>query len=96
MYNAGYIFEPIFLEEYVTHAPFDHTGSGTQSNSNLALYRKGEEGARQYIETRFGPIHFSSYVFRAHLFDRIKREAWLALIHSFGLLKDIRRKYRLF
>jgi hypothetical protein len=89
MYQRGYTFRHLTLEDYTRHAPFDATGSGTQSNSRSDTYFNAERNAEKYINENFAPIAFSSYVTRANLYDTIKRKIWLGIIHTHGAFKKI-------
>jgi hypothetical protein len=92
VYQKGYRFKHITLEDYTKHAPFDSTSSGTQANNNRNLYHQSEEGAKEYIEKNYGPIRFSSYVSRANFVDSVKRKAWLSVIHTYGYFKNLVKK----
>lgn len=89
VYEKGYRFKHIHLEQYTKHAPFDSTSSGTQANDNRNLYARSEENAQEYIEKNYGPIKFSSYVSRANFIDTTKRKTWLSIIHTYGFFKRI-------
>lgn len=92
VYQKGYRFRHVPLEDYTKHAPFDSTSSGTQANDNRSLYARSEENAKEYIEKNYGPIRFSSYVSRANFMDSIKRKGWLYAIHTYGFLKGLVRR----
>ncbi len=59
MYRKGYVFQNILLEDYVKHAAFDHSGSGTESYSRSTTYWASEARAKAYIEKEWGELHFS-------------------------------------
>ncbi len=92
MYKKGYTFQHITLEEYTTHASFDHTGSGTMAYSRGDLYWYAEQKAADYIKQTFGPFRFSAAMYANYAFDRLKHLSWLGLIHSYGLLKKLAGK----
>ncbi|MCF0051622.1 hypothetical protein LXM25_16255 [Dyadobacter sp. LJ53] len=92
VYQKGYRFKHLRLEDYTRHAPFDSTSSGTQANDNRDLYLRSEANAREYIENNYGPIKFSGYVQFANSVDSIKRNAWLTIIHTYGYLKGLVKK----
>jgi hypothetical protein len=89
MYRRGYKFLHLPLEDYTTHAPFDHTGSGTKANTSGGVYWDAEKRAEEYITREFGPIQFSSYVSRANAIDTLRRKSWLAIIHTYGFAKKM-------
>lgn len=89
MYKMGYTFKNINLEKYARHAPFDHTGSGTKANTSSDVYYIAERKAKHYLESHFGPIQLSVQGYSAFLRDRIKRETWLAAIHTYGFAKKM-------
>lgn len=89
MYKLGYRFRHITLEDYVKHAAFDQTGSGTSSNTNADNYFRAEKNAEEFIIKNYYPLNFSAYVPLASLWDKIKREAWLFTIHTYGNLKRL-------
>jgi hypothetical protein len=91
VYQKGYRFKHLPLEQYTTHAPFDSTSSGTQANDNYSLYMRSEQKAEEYIEQHYGAIKFSPYVTLANFADSAKRKAWLHLIHTYGYFKDLVR-----
>jgi len=82
-------FRHITLEDYVKHAAFDETGSGTSSNTNADNYFQAEKNAKEFIIKNYYPLIFSAYVPLASLWDKIKREAWLFTIHTYGNLKRL-------
>lgn len=89
MYSRGYKFAHLTLEDYTRHAPFDDTGSGTKANTSSEIYWYAEKKAEEYIVENFGAINFSSYVSRANWMDKVKRKAWLGIIHTFGFAKKM-------
>jgi hypothetical protein len=92
MYQRGYTFQHLTLENYVRHAVFDETGSGTAANSRADNYFKSERNAEKYIVENYYPLNFSSYVARASAWDSLKRTGWLTLIHTYGALKKLAGK----
>ncbi len=89
MYNRGYTFRHITLEDYATHSPFDGTGSGTTAYSKADLYWSSEQKASEYLAQNFGPFRFSATVYLRYAWDTAKRYGWLGLIHTYGLLKKL-------
>jgi hypothetical protein len=89
MYRKGYVFKHLCLEDYTRHAPFDGTGSGTQANTSRDIYENAERNAKAYIEQNFGQIRQTPYVGLANIFDAMKRNAWLGVIHTYGFVKRI-------
>jgi hypothetical protein len=92
VYQKGYRFRHVPLEEYTTHAAFDSTNSGTKANDNSNLYWVSEQNAQEYIEKNYGPIRSSPYVALASFADTVIRRSWLAVIHSYGFMKRIVKK----
>lgn len=89
MYQRGYTFRHLTLEDYTRHAAFDITGSGTKANSSSETYWNAERNAEKYIIEKFGPFRFS-YRFDLNVaFDNLKRNSWLGLIHTVGFLKKL-------
>jgi hypothetical protein len=89
MYQLGYRFRHVRLEDYVRHAPFDATGSGTSAYTKSENYFISEKNAEQYITENFYPLNFTSYVPLATAYDALKRTAWLQLIHTYGFFKQL-------
>lgn len=89
MYQRGYKFRHITLEDYVRHAVFDETGSGTSTNSNADNYFQAEKNAEKYIIENYYPLDFSTYVPLANFWDGVKRTGWLGIIHTYGALKKL-------
>lgn len=92
MYQRGYTFKHLTLEDYVRHAAFDETGSGTSANSRADNYFQAEKNAEKFITENYYPLQFSKYVQRASLWDTIKRTIWLSIIHTHGALKKLMKK----
>lgn len=89
MYQRGYTFRHLRLEDYTRHAAFDMTGSGTKANSSSETYWNAEKNAEQYIIEKFGPFRFSYRVELNNTYDTLKRKAWLGLIHTYGFAKKL-------
>ncbi|MFB9295641.1 hypothetical protein [Persicitalea jodogahamensis] len=92
MYQRGYTFQHLTLENYVQHAAFDETGSGTSSNSNSENYFLAEKNAEKFIKENYYPLNFSPYVRMATFWDSVKRDGWLTIIHAYGALKRVAGK----
>lgn len=89
MFHRGYTFKHVKLETYAKHAPFEPTGYGSGSYTRADRYWLAEEKAAEYIDRHYGKPQFGLYVPLKTQFDALKRQAWLALIHSYGLAKKI-------
>jgi len=89
MFSRGYTFRHLSLEDYVRHAAFDTTGSGTKANSSADTYWNAERNAEKYITENFGTLNFTPYVSLATAYDAFKRKSWLALIHTYGFVKKL-------
>ena len=89
MFKRGYTFNHLTLEDYVRHAAFDETGSGTASNSSSDKYWAAEKNAEAYIIKNYYPLNFSAYVPLMTAYDGLKWKSWLAIIHSYGFIKKL-------
>ncbi|WP_428660017.1 hypothetical protein [Runella sp.] len=77
IYQRGYVFKNFRLEDFATHAPFDVTGSGTQSYTSAETYWGAEKNAENYLIENFGSLNFSPYVSLANAYDVLNvRHGW--------------------
>lgn len=74
MYNAGYKSIHFDVHSMATHAAFDGSGSGSESNTNVDRYFLSEKNALDYINsTHAKPAKFSFYVSINAALDALKR-----------------------
>lgn len=90
MFNRGYKFKHFVLEDYVKHAPFDDSGSGSIAYSKSDRYWKAERLAVDYINENYPKkADFGFPVWLNTQVDMIKRQGWLLLIHTYGLAQKV-------
>lgn len=90
MFNQGYTFQHMVLEDYLTHAPFEESGSGTITYNNAERYWRSEKRAKEYIDATYPKkADFGFYVWFNINLDAARRKAWLLTIHSVGVAKRL-------
>lgn len=87
MYNRGYRFQHVPLEDYVRHAPFDDSGSGTLSYTRNEQYWKAEANARAYIEKYLGKVELSPSSQVRVSVNRLKRQLKPMVLQALGVIK---------
>ncbi|MBO0938228.1 hypothetical protein J2I47_16875 [Fibrella sp. HMF5335] len=90
MFNRGFRFQHIVLEEYLTHAAFDDSGSGSAAYGKAERYWLSEQHAREYIDATYPrKAKFGANVWLSTKWDYAKRNAWLMAIHTVGFAKRL-------
>lgn len=90
MFNRGFKFQHIVLEDYLTHAPFEESGSGSIAYDKVDRYWQAEERAKVYIDTNYPKkADFGFNVWLNTAWDNARREAWLLTIRSVGVAKRL-------
>jgi hypothetical protein len=90
MFNRGYRFQHMVLEDYLTHAPFDDSGSGSSAYYKLERYHLSEQLAHDYINATYDKkADFGLGVQLKTRWDLVKRQAWLMTIHTVGFAKRL-------
>lgn len=90
MFNRGHKFQHMVLEDYLTHAPFEESGSGSIAYDKADRYWRSEQRAREYINANYPKkADFGFYVWFHKNWDTARRNAWLLTIHSVGFAKRL-------
>ncbi|MBP6387396.1 MAG: hypothetical protein KA313_09005 [Pseudarcicella sp.] len=91
MHHLGYIFKHITLEDYVQHAPFDLTKSGTEATFNSNKYLVSENNAKKYFEENYYTLNYSNQFYINKSIDTLKRTTkgfLIKIINTFLALKS--------
>lgn len=90
MINRGFTFKHIALETYAKHSPFDDSGAGSVAYLKADRYWKSEQKAIEYINANYPQkAIFSPSVWVNTTLDTVRRQSWLATIHTVGLAKKM-------